>query len=537
MFRRLFKKVTYLVDRSKSYTGDEEAIKSNIDKIPKSIADVKNKLSATFVESQDIILREIEVGKSPTIKMIIAYVEGLVDINRLENSITIPLLSQSGTFLIDERSGGKDKIKSFTDKLIPASQVKYTYDFKKSVSGILSGHVLIYIDGENRAIKAAIQKREKRSIVDPENERSIKGPKESFIESLFTNVSLLRHIIKSPKFKFETMEIGQETNTMVGICYIKGIADEGIVDTVKKRLKKINVDAILDGGYIEQYIEDESISIFPTVGNSERPDKVASKILEGRVAILVDGSPVVLTVPNLFLENFQATGDYYSRPYFTSANRILRLISFVISTGLPAFYVALVVFHFDVIPIRLLLAISATREQIPFSPLVEALIMMVIFELLREVGIRMPNAVGQTINIVGGLVMGQAAVSAKIVSPIMIIVVALTGITNYMLPALSDTLPLIRFLLLFASRILGFLGLSVAYIVLLLHLCSLESVGVPYMYPIAPADTDGLKDSIIRFPLWTMKIRPGQFIRENLDRAEYRMKGQNHVRKEDKRWE
>lgn len=500
----------------------------SIDEIPRSIGGVKDKLRAIFPQSEDFIIREIELGRVKIKKIIMAYIDGLIDANRLENSILVPLLSQTGDHIIDEKTGGGEDVKSFMAQLLATSQTENLYDFKEASTAILSGHVVIYIGGEDRAIKVALQKREKRSITETENEKAIKGPKEAFIESLYTNVSLLRHIIKNPKFKFETLEVGEETNTLLGLCYIKGIADEAIINTVKKRLGAIKLDGVLDGGTIEQYIEDEPYSIFPTIGNSEKPDKVAGKLLEGRIAILVDGSPRVLTVPNLFIENIQVAEDYYSRLYYASFNRILRLAALLVATGLPAFYVAAVVFHFDVIPIRLLLAISAAREQIPFSPFMEAFIMMSIFEILREVGIRMPNVVGQTINIVGGLVMGQAIVSAKIVSPIMIIVVALTGITNYMIPSLADTLPVIRFILLLASRILGFLGILVAYIILAIHLCSIKSFTVPYMYPLSPLDPEGLKDGILRWPLWAMEKRPRELIRENLDRAENRTGGKNY---------
>lgn len=506
---------------------------SKTENIPTSIEDIKKKLGTIFVESEDFILREVEVGNEVSLKVLIAYIDGLVTRKALDDSIINPLIFESQTALTDKKLMGKNVINTFTKRLIAASSLTTTNDFKDGVMGILSGMAVVFIDGQNVAIKVPVQGMEKRSVTEPQTEIAVRGPRAGFIESLTTNVALLRHIIKNPKFKFETMQLGEQTNTTIGICYIKGIANENTLNIVKSRLEKIKVDSILETGYVEQYIEDSPLSIFATIGNSEKPDKVAAKILEGRVAIIVDGSPLALTVPNLFIETFLVTEDYYSRFYFGSLNRILRLISLLIATGLPAFYVATIVFHFDVIPIQLLLAVSATREGIPFSPLVEALIMVTIFEVLREVGVRMPSAIGQTISIVGGLVIGQAAVTAKVVSPIMVIIVALTGISNFVVPSLSDTLPIIRYALLFAAQGFGFLGILVGYILTLIHLCSLESFGVPYMYPLSPLDKNGLKDSFIRFPLWMMGVRPKAFISQNLDKSKYRASGDNHVTEED----
>lgn len=534
MFRKLFKILKHLksnVVDNKENNGVKSIFKT--ENIPTSIGSVKKKLEATFAESEDFVVREIELGKEVSLKVLVAYIDGLIDKKVLEDSVVSPLMLEAPILLEGEKIKNKDIINIFTKKLIAISSLNITKDFKDTVMSILSGMAIVFIDGQSEGIKVPIQMIQKRSVTEPEGEKVVRGPREGFVESLTTNISLLRHKIKNPKFKFETIQLGEQTNTIVGICYIKGIANEKTLNVLKSRLKKIKVDSILDSGEIEQYIEDDPFAVFPTIGNSEKPDKVAAKILEGRVAIIVDGSPIALTAPNLFIENFQTTEDYHSRLYFGSFNRTLRLASLFLATILPAFYVAVVVFHFDVIPIQLLLAVSATREGLPFSPLVEALFMMIVFELLRESGVRMPGAIGQTISIVGGLVIGQAAVSAKIVSPIMVIIIALTGITNFILPSLSDTLPIIRFLLLFAAQTFGFLGIFIGYLLVLIHLCSLESFGVPYMYPLSPEDKNGLKDSFIRFPLWMMKLRPKAFTWQNSNKSKYRSSGDNHVNKED----
>jgi len=327
------------------------------------------------------------------------------------------------------------------------------------------------------------------------------------------------------------MLLGKRTNTLISICYIDGIAPQDIIDTVKRRLRKIKVDAILESGYIEQFIEDAPFSLFATVGNSEKPDKVAAKILEGRVAIFCDGTPFVLTVPCLFIESFQANEDYYSRTFFASFNRLLRLAALLVTSFLPAIYVGLIMHHLAVIPFDLLISVSAAREGVPFSPLLEAIFMVVVFEFLRESGIRMPRPVGQTVSIVGALVIGEAAVSAGIVSPIMVIVIALTGICSFMIPTLNDVLPILRILFLFGAHFLGYLGVLSVFILILIHLSSIRSFGVPYLSSLTPLNIKDLKDSVIRAPLWMMITRPEAF---NLDHQESqkRMKEQI-IKKED----
>jgi len=327
------------------------------------------------------------------------------------------------------------------------------------------------------------------------------------------------------------IKLGEQTNTEICICYIKGLADEDIIETVRRRLGRIKIDAILESGYLEQFIEDSTFSLFPTVGNSEKPDKVAAKILEGRVAVLCDGSPFVLTVPFMFVETIQSSEDYYARTYFGSLTRWLRALALIISGTLPGFYVAMLAFHPDIIPFKLVLSIAASREGIPISPFMEALFMGVVFELLREAGIRMPRAVGQAVNIVGALVIGEAAVQAGLVSPIMVIVVALTGITSFIVPSLSDTLPIFRMLIVIAANIIGFMGILLMLMLFFIHMCSLRSFGVPFMSPLAPLSLKDLKDTFIRAPLWMMYTRPRVLTWDN-EKAKYRME-KTIIKKED----
>lgn len=302
--------------------------------------------------------------------------------------------------------------------------------------------------------------------------------------------------------------------------YINGIANDKIVREVKKRIKRIDTDSIIESGEIEQFIEERTYTFFPTVFQTERPDVVAANLLEGRVAVLVSGSPFVLTVPALFIEFFQAADDYTTRFDISAAIRILRILVFFISLVAPATYVAITTFHQEMIPTILIITIAAQREAVPFPAFVEAFIMEITFEILREAGVRLPRTIGQAVSIVGALVIGQAAVEAGIVSPAMVIVVAITAIASFATPSFSVAISirLIRFILMFLAAFIGFYGMISGLMFMTLHLCSLRSYGVPYMSPLAPAMMKNLGDTLIRMPTWAKNIRPKLISQKNIKR-------------------
>ncbi|MDV3429294.1 MAG: spore germination protein, partial [Bacillota bacterium] len=314
--------------------------------------------------------------------------------------------------------------------------------------------------------------------------------------------------IKSPDLIFKTLKIGSRTKTSVCIVYIKGIVNPKLIDEIYKRLNRINTDAILESGYIEQFIEDAPYSIFPTVGNTEKPDTSAAKILEGRACILVDGTPFALTVPLLFIEGFQSAEDYYSRPYFASLLRILRFTCFFISTLAPATYVMLTTFHQELIPTTLLFTMAAGREGVPFPAVLEAGLMVITFEILREAGVRLPRPVGQAVSIVGALVIGEAAVTAGLVGGLLVIVVALTAVSSFVLPAFTDVEGILRMFFLILAGSLGIFGVGLGILFILAHVVSLRSFGTPYFAPLAPLTVKDLKDTFIRVPIWKMSTRP-----------------------------
>jgi len=528
MFRKIFKLYKYLL-----FKADNEASssKKQIEKIPKSLGNVKLQLSNIFEDCSDFVCREATIGKEEKHLFLIAYIDGLANKVYIQDNILSPLMVKSRNLELSHSFDSHDSSYVLKNVLITASDLQETIDFQKSIDSILSGDTVIYIDGSNTAFIIGTKGWDTRNIEESQTEAVVRGPREGFVETLRTNTALIRRKIKNPKLKFESMELGEKTKTQICICYIKGLANEEILNTVRRRLENIKIDAILESGYLEQFIEDAPFSLFPTVGNSEKPDKVAAKLLEGRVAILCDGTPFVLTVPFLFIETIQASEDYYARTYYGSLTRWLRALAMFISGTLPSLYVAVQAFHPDVIPFKLLLSISTSREGVPLSPFAEVMFMGIVFQLLREAGIRMPRAVGQAVNIVGALVIGEAAVQAGLVSPFMVIVVALTGITSFLIPPLGDTLPIFSMILVIAANILGFMGIFLMLMVFFIHMCSLRSFGVPYLSPLAPLSLPDLKDTFIRVPLWMMRTRPRVLTWDN-EKAKYRM-DKTVIKKED----
>ncbi|KGG81249.1 hypothetical protein Y919_01730 [Caloranaerobacter azorensis H53214] len=532
VFRYFTRLLNYFILKAKNDNIRDFNHYSNIEKIPSSIKSVRDKLEEIFSDSADFVLREIALGENSEVKILIAFIDGLTNKQTVNTNILRALMIESRISKLNREVNRETIIDILKENLLSIGDLEIIDDFKQTVEKILSGDTVIYIDGKNVAFKADTKGWETRGVEEPETEAVVRGPREGFTETLRTNTALLRRKIRNPKLKFEMIKLGEQTNTDVCICYIKGIANPDIIETVKRRLKRIKIDAILESGYIEEFIEDEPFSLFPTVGNSEKPDVVAAKLLEGRIAILCDGTPFALTVPYLLIETIQASEDYYSRPYFASLARFARMLAFFASVILPSFYVALISFHADVIPFKLLLSVSASREGLPTSAFTESLLMVLSFELLREAGVRMPRPIGQAVSIVGALVLGEAAVKAGLVSNLMIMVTALTAISSFVVPPMGGTIPILRVAFLIAANILGFMGLFLSIFVVLIHLCSLRSFGVPYTSPVAPLDGMGLKDSIVRFPIWSMITRPKDITGNKNKNVEHRMKI-SHIKKED----
>ncbi len=460
------------------------------------------KIRAIIVESNDLVVRSFVIAKK--LNAAIIYIDGMVDKALVNETLLKPLMYHSEMDVPPETVDSK----YVESQLLFVGSIDSKQKVNEAVDKILSGDTVLLMDGTAKALVIALRGWKTRGISEPETEATVRGPREGFTETLRINTSMLRRKIKNSNLKFETLSIGERTKTDVCLVYIKDLAKPELVEEVKRRMSKMKVEAVLESGYIEQYIEDAPYSIFSTVGNSEKPDKVAAKLLDGRVAIMVDGTPFVLTVPCVFIESFQSSEDYFSRTIFASLIRMLRFAAFIISILAPAIYVALSTYHQELIPTQLILTMAAAHEGVPFPSLIEAAIMLLFFEILREAGVRLPRPIGQAVSIVGALVIGEAAVSAGLIGAPMVIVVAVTAVSSFTIPVQIDSGTVIRLGLLILAGLMGGFGIAIGMFLLLIHMVNLKSFGIPYLMPIAPFDKSGLKDTLIRAPLWSMLKRP-----------------------------
>ncbi|WP_442595798.1 spore germination protein [Neobacillus sp. D3-1R] len=461
-------------------------------------------------DSVDIVKREFVFHGKKEIKAVCFYTDGLVNTQGVERLIEYLIYKTAESSRRNEMIHDSNFTEEMIKHLIVNPSIKVVKVVEDGIDGVLSGDTLIFLDGSNQPLLLSSRGWDTRSVSEPVTEQVVRGARDGFTENIRSNTALVRRRIRNPNFRLEAINLGKKTQTDINIAYIKGVVREGLVEEVKERLKKIKIDAILESGYVEELIADAPYSPFTTVQSTERPDKVAAEILEGKVAIFVDNTPFVLVVPTYFWQYLQASDDYYAKFYTGSFFRLVRYFAFIISLTLPSIYVMLASFHQEMIPTPLALTIASGREVVPFPVLLEALIMEIAFELMREAGLRMPKPVGQAVSIVGSLIIGQAAVQAGMVSPFMVIVVAVTGIASFAIPnyAASFSIRLIRFPLLLASGTLGLLGFAAAFSILAIHALSIRSFGESYLAPATPFQPSDQKDSIIRFPWWKMDKQP-----------------------------
>jgi spore germination protein KA len=471
--------------------------------------------------SGDHIVREMPIGTDEQLHAAILYTDGLVDTVSIQNFIIEPLMSGlDNTALERAVCSNTNMLTYFKNHVLAVDRIDEADNFDVLIHSLLSGNVIFLLDGHSRGLFINLSKHEHRAIMEPAVESVIRGPRESFTECLRTNTSMIRRKIKDSSLWLENRTIGRVTKTELAVMYMKGIANDSIVEQVHSRLDQIDIDGILESGYIEELIQDAKYSPFPTIYSTERPDVIAAELLEGKVAILIDGTPFVLVVPALFISFLHSAEDYYQRADFSSLLRSLRFIGLLISLLAPSIYISITTFHQEMLPTQLLVSLASQREGTPFPAFFEALMMEIVFEVLREAGLRMPRAVGQAVSIVGTLVIGQAAVEAGIVSAAMVIVVSMTAIASFIYPSvnMSISMRMLRFPLMGLSAYFGMFGVFLGITILLLHLCSLRSFGVPYMSPFAPYIKDDLKDTLIRVPLWLMRTRPRLLSRNNVTR-------------------
>ncbi|OIQ62604.1 spore germination protein [Neomoorella thermoacetica] len=466
-------------------------------------------LQNIFAKCSDVVRRDFYLGQA--VKVALFYIDGLADKKLIEDTL-VRTLQQAPAELARSLAERTWDLTAVMEMVMPMTDVAVVDNMGSLVKHVLNGDTVLILNGFNKGLALSTRAWEHRAVEEPITESVVRGPRESFIESLRTNTSLIRRRLKTPSLKMETVCLGRYTMTNIVITYIEDLADPAVVREVRRRLESIQIDGVLESAYIEELIEDNPDSPFPQIDHTERPDKVAAALLEGRVGILIDGTPFALIVPTVFVQFLQASEDYYERYYLSSFLRLARFVALNIALLLPAVYVAVTTFHQEMLPTNLLVKVASQREGIPFPALVEALLIELTFELLREAGVRLPRPVGQAVSIVGALVIGEAAVSASLVSPAMVIVVAMTGISSFATPSYSMaiTLRLLRFIMLILAGTLGFYGIMLGLLAILVHLNTLRSFGVPYLAPVAPWNFSDFKDVLVRVPRWAMNSRPSQ---------------------------
>lgn len=486
--------------------NSQSAKKKSLDASQKLEEKVKQ-LTGMFGGSSDIKVRKFLFGKNNEYSAAIVFIDGLIDNMIIIDSIMRPLINYKN---YEKTSDGKCPDESEASLLKSSvlfnNEVEETADLGKMAEGCLNGDTVLLVENYPKCLIIGTKGYKFRSITEPQTEAVVKGPREGFVENLRTNTSLIRRKIKSTALRTESFKIGRKTNTDVCLMYIENIARPELVNTIRERLQNIDVDAISESGYIDEYIEDNPYSIFTTIGYTEKPDVVAGKILEGRVAVVVDNTPFVLTIPMLFIESLQTPDDYYNRPFYSSLLRLLRLTAYLIAIFAVPIYIALTTFHREMLPTQFLFTIMNAREGTPFPVFVESLIMVVAFEILREAGLRLPRPIGQSVSIVGALIMGEAAVSAGIVGTPIVITVALSAVAGFTIPLQAETISTTRIIMMMLASVLGGFGITMGLLLILIHLAKLKSFGIPY-FPAVNPDSD-LKDSFVRLPLWSMVRRP-----------------------------
>lgn len=486
-------------------TGESAVENSNL--VPKHIEEVKEKLKDTFhlPQNKDIVVREFFVGTERQWKAMAVFVDGMADKNTINSHILEPLMLLA--HLSDETESSR--IETVEKTLLPGNQLEKNEKWSDMVQGILSGSTGVFIDGVSQGMVVETKGWEHRTVGLAQTEPVVRGPHDAFTESFRANTGLLRSRLRSEHLVTEMIPIGRLGRTDVAVMYIDGLTNKSLVDEVKRRLKAIDVDFAADSGLIEQFIEDSPATWIPQIMSTERPDRVAHMLAEGHVAIFVGNSPFALTVPVVLWSLVQTSEDAYIKFPFGTFLRFLRWSAMFTAVLLPAFYIAVSNYHPEMIPTDLLLAIAGSREQVPFPAIVEVLLMEFSIELIREAGIRIPSIIGPTIGIVGALIIGQAAVQAGIVSPLLVIVIAVTALASFTIPNynLSFAVRVGRFLFLFAAAMFGFYGIALMLIVLGAKLAVHKSFGVPFLSPVVPS-SDSSPDVFIRGPSYQMNQRP-----------------------------
>ncbi len=451
----------------------------------------------------DAILRRRQIrSKTGGFECLLLYMDGMVNNEIINDSVVRPLVTVDGGVCDGDRA------LFVREKILFSNDVGTATTVDEMIRAVLYGDTLLIVDGSTTALTLNTKGWRTRGISEPADERVLQGPREGFDEAAMFNVAMIRRKLLTPDFCVEVARMGRRTETLVFICYLGSIVDKKALGELKKRMSGIDMDGVLDVNYIAEQVRDRRYSLFKTTGTTERPDTVAARLLEGRIAVVVDGTPVVLTLPYLFSENFQSDEDYYLNYMVSSVGRVLRYLCFFIAVSVPAVFVALMTFHPQLLPTSFSLSVAQLRGGVPLPTVAECLILILVFEILKETGVRTPQSLGHALSIVGGLVVGQAAVEARIISAPMLIAVALSGISGLMVPRLKGVVFYMRIVLVLAVSVAGLYGYLAAVCALVCEIFTIRSFGVDYTASARRFRFQDFKDSIIRAPWYDMLRRP-----------------------------
>lgn len=465
---------------------------------------IENRLNIVrndLMNPPDLVVREIE---NENFCGAVAYLSGLINTEELENSVLRPLVENKKIIFYG--------FKELASKISYGGVLKEIAE-NEMKSAVVSGSAVIIT--ENTIIEAALKKTEARSIAEPPTNSVIKGPREGFNEEIRTNLSMLRKRVKSEFLTVEEMIVGEVTKTKVQIVYLRNVVNDKIIVRIKQKISAYKIDGIIDSSYLARFLEDKPYSLFKQVGNSEKPDIIAERLLDGKVAVLVDGSPIALILPFLLFEDFEDSQDNYKRPLRATFLRYVRFFGALCALLLPALFVAVQLHQFQLLPLELLITILNDTEKTPFSPTLEMLIALVLFEILGEASIRMPRHVGMALSVVGAIVLGETAVSAGLLSSITILVVAISGIGLYAVPDEVGTIGILRVLFVIIANFFGIFGILVLSLMLLGYITALGSYGVPYLMPLAPVNAKELGNVIFKKSLLDIFMRPSEYMLKN----------------------
>ncbi len=461
-----------------------------MEKIFPSVKDNMDKLNSDYKDCSDFLLRECIVGGR---NCIVCVLDGMINSLQLSQMIMSPLLNYK--FETDDPD---NVFKTIKLRVVNSLEMDEAETFDDVYFYLSSGFAAVFIDGVSKCLVMGIQGFEKRKMGEPTNEADIKGAKECFTETLNDNKATLHRRIKSPKLKMKQFKIGSDVKTSVAVCYMDSVADPRLVANVENRILSAPVDDLCDYGELAAFLESSVKSLFTAVGNTERPDTLCSKLNEGRVAVLVDGSPYAVYVPYLFTDSFSTVDDYNNRPFYATFNRLLKYFSFVISVILPGFYVAVGTYHQELLPSSLMYTIAAAEASTPFSLMQEAVMVLILYEIMREAGLRLPKTIGHAVSIIGALVIGDAVVNAGLVGAPMLVVVAVTAIASYVIYPLYESISVLRILFILLGGLTGIYGVILGVCMLCVNITAIDPYGVPYSSPISPLNKKSMVDIFYR---------------------------------------